>query len=121
MNAIATDLSPITAAPAPVQTKAESLSQTFVLQNRQGLHCRPAALLVKTLTSFDCRVTVEGNGAIANGRSIIGLMTLAAGFGTKLTFILTGPGARRAMNAIQCLFENNFSAAYLDGRPSRNT
>lgn len=84
----------------------------FVLKNRQGLHCRPAAQLVKSLRDFDCKVIVEGNGATANARSIIGLLTLAAGYGTKLTFTVTGPDTRAAMAAIQLLFENDFAEAY---------
>jgi phosphocarrier protein len=112
MNAIVTDSPPVDVPVAPVQAAPKSLRQTFVLNNPHGLHCRPAALLIRKLKDFDCSVLVAGNGAIANGRSIIGLLTLAAGYGTKLTVTLTGPDAKAAMSVIQLLFESNFTGAY---------
>ena len=109
MNATVTDSPPGTAQPM-----AAAVRQTFVLQSRHGLHCRPASLLIKQLKDFDCNVLVAGNGAVANGRSIIGLLTLAAGYGTKLTFTVTGPDAVAAMGIIQNLFANNFTDAYIE-------
>lgn len=86
--------------------------KTFTLYNRQGLHLRPATLLARELQSYDCRVTVQCLDAAVNALSIIGLMTLAAGYGSRLTFTVTGPDAERAMEAVASLFANNFQAAY---------
>ena len=99
---------------APV--KEESISRIFVLQNHFGLHCRAAALLVKTLRNFACDARVEANGAVANGKSIIGLLALAAGNGSKLKFVLTGSDAESAMEALGYLFGNNLAQAYSQER-----
>lgn len=121
MNAFATDSPSINDPLGPVQTGAAPVRQTFVLHNRHGLHCRPAALLIKKLKDFDCKVLVAGNGAVANGRSIIGLLTLAAGYGTKLTLTMTGPDAEAAMRVIRLLFENNFTDAYTENSASSDS
>ena len=113
MNAIPSPGTAPVQRPAPrIPPKPDSIRQTFVLLNPQGLHCRPAALLVKTLEEFDCKITVEGNGTLANARSIFGLLTLLAGYGTRLTFVASGPDAKSAMAAIQRLFEDDFAEAY---------
>lgn len=89
-----------------------TLRQTFAMTNRNGLHARPCALLVKTLRPFACDVKVEHGDATASGNSILGLMALAAGFGSRMTFIITGSEAARAMAAVQRLFETQFEEAY---------
>ncbi len=91
------------------------LRQTFAMTNRNGLHARPCALLAKTLRPFACAVKVEANGAIASGNSILGLMSLAVGFESKLTFTITGREAARAMAAVQRLFDTQFEEAYAPG------
>jgi phosphocarrier protein HPr len=89
-----------------------TLRHTFAMTNRKGLHARPCALLVKMLRPFACEVKVENNEATASGNSILGLMALAAGYESKLTFIITGSEAARAMAAVQRLFETRFEEAY---------
>jgi phosphocarrier protein len=89
-----------------------TLCQTFAMTSRNGLHARPCALLAKTLRPFACEARVEANGAVASGNSILGLMSLAAGFESKLTFIISGGEAARAMAAVQQLFETQFEEAY---------
>jgi len=91
--------------------------QVFVLKNHQGLHCRPAALLINTLKGLVCTVTVENSGISADGRSIFELMNLVAGYQTKLTFTFTGLDAKAALAAIQQIFESNFAAAYDENHP----
>ncbi len=102
----------------PVETG--TVRQVFVLENRQGLHCRPAALLINTIKDLACEVRVESNGAVANGRSLFDLMSLAAGFRTTIAFTITGPEAQKAMAAIQRLFENRFAEAYDEDHPLSN-
>ena len=89
-----------------------TITRTLVLENRLGLHARPSALLVKRMLDFKAQVQVACEGELANGRSILGLLSLAAGYGSKLTFTLSGPDAASAMEAIQNLFNTNFEEAY---------
>lgn len=96
----------------PANTKPETITRTFVLKNHPGLLCRPAALLIKTLEKFNSQVKVKANDTLVNGRSILGLMTLSAAYGTPITFIVSGPDAEQALDAIGYLFKNNFAEAY---------
>ena len=116
MNAV------LTASKVPVSPLASAgrgsheitLRQTFILKNRRGLHLRPAALLVTSLSRFTCRVNVESCGVVVNARSIFELMCLAASCGAKLNFVCTGNDAPAAIAAIQGLFATNFAAAYAE-------
>jgi len=96
----------------PAQGTSPGITETFSLRNPHGLHARPAALLVRTLTEFDCIITVECGGYSVNGRSILGLLCLAAGYGSRLTFIARGREASRALAAVKNLFATNFENAY---------
>jgi len=98
---------------APARTSSPTLRQTFTMTNRYGMHARPCALLVKTLRRFACEVEVAAGGTVANGHSILGLMALAVGFGSKLTFSISGSEAARAMAAVQQLFKTQFEEAYM--------
>lgn len=91
------------------------LRQTFIMTNRNGLQARPCALLIKVLQDFTCGVSVEHDGATADGRSILGLMCLAVGYESKLTFVVSGKDAPQAMAAVQQLFDTNFEEAYAPG------
>ena len=64
--------------------------------NRLGLHARPSAMFVKICSRFKCEVWVEKDGERVNGKSIMGLMMLAAGQGSKLKVTCEGPDAERA-------------------------
>jgi phosphotransferase system HPr (HPr) family protein len=92
---------------APLQ-----VARTFVYTNVRGLHARPAALLVKQLAGFKCSIIVKCNGETANAKSILGLLCLAVGCQSKVTFTATGPDAPEAMAAIDHLFERQFDEAY---------
>ena len=107
-----TFLDPDTSSAKRARKLSQTLRQTFVLDLAHGLHARPCALLVKTLRPFRCRVEVQGNGQQANGKSIMGLMVLAAGKGSKLTFTMTGEDAAAAMAAVSRVFDTHFEDAY---------
>ena len=81
----------------------------FVVQASVGLHLRPAALLARTAADFDCRVDLEHQGRRANGRSLLGIITLRAGRGARVTVTTEGDDAAAAMDAVAALFETNFS------------
>ncbi len=101
------DLAPLT--PTARWTADRPLRQTFVVKLKHGLHARPCAQLVKTLRPFRSRVEVQANGHDANGHSIMGLMALAAGPDSRLTFTISGTDAPQAMTAVSRLFESDFS------------
>ena len=92
---------------------SSTLRQTFVVTHIQGMHARPCALIIKALQPFDCTVTVQTGSFVADGRSILGLLSLAAGCHSKLNFTVTGPDAPAAMAAIARLFEKKFEQAYV--------
>ena len=97
---------------APADPKQTSLRRTFIMTNRNGLHARPCALLDKALQPFSCEVKVEHDGASTDGRSIFGLMGLAVGCESKMTFVMSGSDATQAMAAVQRLFDTQFEEAY---------
>jgi phosphocarrier protein len=76
--------------------------------NRRGLHARAAARFVKLAFEFDAEVTVAKNGTAVSGRSIMGLMMLAAGPGTGIELRATGPDAERAVAALAALIAGGF-------------
>lgn len=83
----------------------------LVITNQTGLHARPAAAFVKTANKFASEITVTKDGESVNGKSIMGLMTLAAGRDTRLVIETAGDDAEAAADAIQTLFEDNFGEA----------
>ena len=85
-----------------------SLTKEIFVANKLGMHARPAALFVKTANRFQCDVFVEKDGEKVNGKSIMGLMMLAAGPGSKLTVHALGPDASKAIAEIEALIERKF-------------
>ena len=79
-----------------------------IIVNERGLHARAAAKFVKLADSFDATVTVERNGTAVDGRSIMGLMMLAAGPGTELQLCATGAEAEAAIAALTDLIGRGF-------------
>lgn len=77
--------------------------------NRLGIHARPAALFVKVANKFESSVLVEKDGEQVNGKSIMGLMMLAAGQGSKLTVITQGRDAEVAARELEQLFLQKFN------------
>ena len=82
--------------------------QTFVIKNRLGLHARAAALLVKTANRFASEVTFEKDGLEVNGKSIMGILMLAASKGSKIRLKVEGKDSAQAMQTLSKLFENKF-------------
>ncbi|RPJ04918.1 MAG: HPr family phosphocarrier protein [Deltaproteobacteria bacterium] len=83
-------------------------AQTFTIRNKLGLHARAAALLVKTANHFDAEVTVEKDGIEVDGKSIMGILMLAASKGTKITLKVEGTDAALALQTLGQLIENKF-------------
>ena len=77
--------------------------------NRLGLHARPAAMFVRIASKFRCEVWVAKEGEEVNGKSIMGLMMLAAGQGSKLQIRCEGPDADQAISEIEELIKSRFN------------
>src|SRR3989475_12721999 len=84
------------------------VTKELVVSNKLGVHARPAALFVKTANRFDCEVLVEKDGETVNGKSIMGLMMLAAGPGSKLHVHAKGHDASQALAEIETLMKRKF-------------
>lgn len=84
------------------------MTKDFMVSNKLGIHARPAALFVKTANRFTCEIFVEKDGEKVNGKSIMGLMMLAAGPGSKLTVHAQGHDASQALSEIETLLKRKF-------------
>jgi phosphocarrier protein HPr len=84
------------------------VERTVTILNSKGLHTRPAATLVKTAARFQSELTIAHDSFEINGKSIIGVMTLAAEQGSQLTIRCEGPDEEEAVAAIVELFERKF-------------
>jgi phosphocarrier protein len=82
---------------------------TLEIRNRLGLHARAAAMLVQTANRFDAEVTVAKDGQVVNGRSIMGVMMLAAEQGSLIDVTTRGPQAGEALDAIRALVDARFN------------
>jgi phosphocarrier protein len=76
--------------------------------NRAGIHARPSALLVQTTKNFKCNIYIEKNTDRINAKSIMGIITLGATYGTELKIITDGEDEESAVEAIVKLFESKF-------------
>ena len=84
------------------------ITKELTVLNRLGIHARPAALFVKTANRFDCEIFVEKDGETVNGKSIMGLMMLAAGPGSKIRVQADGADAAKAVHEIEALLKRKF-------------
>jgi len=81
---------------------------TLTIRNQRGLHARAASKFVKLAGQFDADITVAKDGQEVSGRSIMGLMMLAAGIGTTIDVACVGADADAAMAAIAALVDDKF-------------
>lgn len=84
------------------------MTKEFHVSNKLGIHARPAALFVKTANRFACDIFVEKDGEKVNGKSIMGLMMLAAGPGSKIKIHAVGHDASQALAEIELLINRKF-------------
>lgn len=80
----------------------------MTVENKMGIHARPAALFVQTANAFISEVRVSRDGVEVNGKSVMGLMMLAAHCGSKLTIKAWGSDETEAMQALKALFARRF-------------
>ncbi len=84
------------------------LTKILTVQNRAGIHARPSALIAQTANQFQSTIMFEKEGTKINAKSIMGIMTMAAGYKTELTVYTDGADEAEAMTAIEQLFANKF-------------
>jgi phosphocarrier protein len=107
MNEPAHSVGPPDAASSPEGT----VSRTFVICNKKGLHARASAKFVQTVEKFDAEVRVMRCNESVGGTSIMGLMMLAAAPGTSITVAATGREAAEVVGALAALIESRFGEA----------
>ena len=78
------------------------------VMNRAGIHTRPASMIVRTASKFDADFYIAKGGYEINGKSIIGVMTLAAEQGARLELTFEGDDEKKAAEAVRNLFESGF-------------
>jgi phosphocarrier protein len=84
------------------------ISKELTIENRNGLHARPSALFVKTASRFRAEIWVEKDDERVNGKSIMGLMMLAAGKGSVLRITAEGEDASIVLGEIEALISSRF-------------
>ena len=86
----------------------EKLTKEMTLQNKYGMHVRPAGLFAKIASRFNADVEVEKDGNVVSGKSIMALMTLEAVCGTTLRVTAAGPQAREVLDELEALVSRKF-------------
>lgn len=89
-------------------TADDSLIRRVTIPNRAGLHARPISRFVETASQYEAPLTVRFNGQAVDGKSIIQLMTLAAGMGSELELVSEGPDAPELLDALERLVRSGF-------------
>ena len=84
------------------------VEKIVTVKNRAGIHARPAAIIAQTANKFACEVSLGRDDSVVNAKSIMGVITMAAGYNTVLTLITEGPDESEAASAIVALFESKF-------------
>ncbi len=92
-------------------TATQPLTKELIVQNKMGIHARPAAMIVRITNKFKADVFVEKDEEQVNGKSIMGLMMLAACNGSKVKFLATGDDAAQMLAELDALFAKKFDEA----------
>ena len=87
---------------------ADKITKELTLQNKYGMHVRPAGLFAKVASRFDADVEVEKDGNSVSGKSIMALMTLEASCGTVLKVTASGPQAAEVLEELEALVARKF-------------
>ncbi|MBO5608470.1 MAG: HPr family phosphocarrier protein [Treponema sp.] len=84
------------------------VEKILTVRNRAGIHARPAALIAQTANKYASEIILEKDTASVNAKSIMGVITMAAGYSTTLTLKVEGSDEQEAAEAIFALFESKF-------------
>ena len=82
--------------------------QTITIVNRAGIHARPSAMVVQVTKNYSCNIYFEKGNDRINAKSIMGIITLGAGYGTEIKIIAEGDDEEAAVQALVRLFESKF-------------
>jgi phosphocarrier protein len=94
---------------AAAEERAQKVEKEITIVNRLGLHARPAAMFVRISSRYRAEVWVAKESEEVNGKSIMGLMMLAAGQGSKLRIRCVGPDAGKALQELEELIKSKFN------------
>ncbi len=94
---------------SPGATRPDRFEKEITIVNRLGMHARPAAMFVRIASRYRCEIWVEKDGEEINGKSIMGLMMLAAGQGSKLRVRCEGADAQAALGELEQLIAGRFN------------
>ncbi|MBN1826374.1 MAG: HPr family phosphocarrier protein [Candidatus Eisenbacteria bacterium] len=84
------------------------IEETLAIRNKLGIHLRPAEKIAQTANAFASGVSLRNGSCQVNGKSILGMLALEAGFGCRVHVIVEGPDEGEAMAAIRALIEGGF-------------
>jgi phosphocarrier protein len=88
--------------------ESEEISSVFIIKNKLGLHARAAATFVRVSNKFSSDIKLIKDGYEVNGKSILGILSLAAIQGTEVKILVRGQDARKALSEIEKLIESGF-------------
>ena len=84
------------------------VEKLLTVKNRAGIHARPAAIIAQTANKFECEVMLARDDTTVNAKSIMGVITMAAGYNTVLTLRTEVTDEKEAADAIEALFNSKF-------------
>ncbi len=93
---------------ANLHPEGQSAERTLLVQNQMGIHARPAAMIVRAANKYKSEMFFEKDDEQVNGKSIMGLMMLAAGKGSEIKAIASGADASAALDELEQLFASKF-------------
>ena len=88
------------------------IQQDIKITNRLGLHARPAALIAQTAAKFACDIHLAKDSVNVNAKSVMGVMMLAAEFGSTIRLTTDGSDEKEAFETIKSLFDNKFNEEF---------
>ena len=93
---------------AKLPSEGQSVERNLLVQNQMGIHARPAAMIVRAANKYESEIFFEKDDEQVNGKSIMGLMMLAAGKGSTIRAIACGNDAENALDELEQLFATKF-------------
>ena len=84
------------------------IERELLVVNKDGIHLRPAERIAQTAGGFASEVSLQNGTCKVNGKSILGILALEAGLGTRVTVVADGPDEQKAIEAIAVLFQEGF-------------
>lgn len=91
-----------------LQSDGKAIERVLQVQNQMGIHARPAAMIVRVTNRFASEIYFEKDDEQVNGKSIMGLMMLAAGKGSQIKAAASGSDAAELLDALEALFASKF-------------